>query len=50
MEGEQASKESKLAEEIAQHKQSKKFLDLLAIASKNKMPVSQKKRQLLKQQ
>lgn len=39
-----ASKESKLEEEILLHKESKKFLDLLAIASKVKKPVNQKKR------
>ena len=43
------SKESKLEEEIVQHKTSKKFLDLLAIASKNKRPVNQKKRKLMKE-
>ena len=35
-----ASKESKLEEEILLHKESKKFLDLLAIASKVKKPVN----------
>lgn len=42
------SKESKLEEEIVLHKASKKFLDLLAIASKNKKPVNQKKRRQMK--
>ena len=43
-EGEILSKESKLEEEIVLHKASKKFLYLLAIASKNKKPVNQRKR------
>ena len=34
------SKESKLEEDIRTHKASKKFLDLLAIASKNKKPIN----------
>ena len=45
IESEMASKESKLEEEIKTHKASKRFLDLIAIASKNKKPVNQKKRQ-----
>ena len=40
LEAEQASKESKVEEEIVLHKASKKFLDLLAIASGEKKPVS----------
>lgn len=44
IESEMASKESKLEEEIKTHKASKRFLDLIAIASKNKKPVNQKKR------
>ena len=40
VEAEFISKESKLEEEIVLHKASKKFLDLLAIASKNKKPVN----------
>ena len=44
-EAEFISKDSKLEEEIYQHKGSKRFLDLLAIASNNKKPVNQKKRQ-----
>ena len=48
-EAEQLSKESKLEEEIVLHKASKKFLDLLAIASKSKKPVNQKKRRQMKQ-
>ena len=39
-EAEILSKESKLEEEIVTHKASKKFLDLLAIASGNKKPVN----------
>ena len=42
--GEHNSKMSKVEEEITQHKAHKKFLDLIAIASKNKQPVNQKKR------
>ena len=45
IESELASKESKLEEEIKTHKASKKFIDLIGIASKNKKPVNQKKRQ-----
>ena len=48
-EAEQLSKESKLEEEIVTHKASKKFLDLLAIASGNKKPVNQKKRRKMKE-
>lgn len=44
LESELTSRESKLEEEIKTHKASKKFLDLIAIASKNKKPVNQKKR------
>jgi len=39
-ESELTSKESKLEEEILTHKASKKFLDLLTIASKIKKPVN----------
>lgn len=39
---------SKVEEEMTQHKQHKKFLDLIAIASKNKKPVNQKRRQYMK--
>ena len=39
-EAEHQSKMSKVEEEITQHKQHKKFLDLIAIASKNKIPVN----------
>jgi len=39
-ENELASKESKLEEEIKTHKASKRFLDLVAIANKNKKPVN----------
>ena len=53
-EAELTSKDSKLEEEIVLHKTSKKFLDLLAIASKNKKPVNQKlrrkKKELLERQ
>ena len=45
IESELASRENKLEEEIKTHKESKKFLDLIAIASKNKKPVNQKKRE-----
>ena len=48
-EAEILSKESKLEEEIVTHKASKKFLDLLAIASGNKKPVNQKKRKKMKE-
>ena len=48
LEAEQASKESKVEEEIVLHKASKKFLDLLAIASGEKKPVSQKRRRAVK--
>lgn len=44
LESEISSKESKLEEEIKTHKTSKKFLDFIAIASKNKKPVNQAKR------
>ena len=47
-EGEQQSKWSKMEEEIQLHKASKKFLDLLSIASKIKRPVNQKKRRKIK--
>ena len=43
-EGDIISKTSKLEEEISIHKQHKKFLDLIAIASKVKKPVNQKRR------
>lgn len=49
-EAELTSKDSKLEEEIVLHKTSKKFLDLLAIASKNKKPVNQKQRRRKKEQ
>ena len=39
-EGDIISKTSKLEEEISIHKQHKKFLDLIAIASKVKKPVN----------
>ena len=39
---------SKVEEEMTQHKQHKKFLDLIAIASKNKKPMNQKRRQYMK--
>lgn len=48
VESELASRESKLDEEIKTHKASKKFLDLIAIASKIKKPVNQKKRARVK--
>ena len=48
LEGESANKISKIDEEIITHKASKKFLDVLAIASGNKIPVNQKKRKLQK--
>ena len=40
---------SKIEEEITTHKAHKKFLDVIAIASKNKIPVNQKQRKKLKQ-
>ena len=43
-EGDIMSKTSKVEEEISIHKQHKKFLDLIAIASKVKKPVNQKLR------
>ncbi len=42
------SKMSKVEEEITLHKQHKKFLDLIAIASKNKKAVNQKQRNYMK--
>ncbi len=39
---------SKVEEEITLHKQHKKFLDLIAIASKNKKAVNQKQRNYMK--
>ena len=48
-EAELTSKDSKLEEEITLHKTSKKFLDLIAIASKNKKPVNQKLRKKRKE-
>lgn len=41
IEGDCTSKFSKLEEEISSHKQNKKFIDLIAIASKLKKPVNQ---------
>lgn len=38
------SRSQKVEDEITLHKKHKKFLDLIAIASKNKVPVNQKKR------
>ena len=49
-EAEFISKESKLEEETHQHKGSKRFLDLLAIAQGGKKPVSQKRRKRMKEQ
>ena len=42
------SKMSKVEEEITLHKQHKKFLDLIAISSKNKKSVNQKQRNYMK--
>jgi hypothetical protein len=39
---------SKVEEEITLHKQHKKFLDLIAIASKHKKAVNQKQRNYMK--
>ena len=39
---------TKVEEEIQSHKQHKKFLDLIAIASKNKILVNQKERNRIK--
>lgn len=39
-EGDCISKTSKLEEEMGAHKEHKKFLDLIAIASKHKKPVN----------
>ncbi len=46
---EYGSKISKVEEEITLHKEHKRFLDKIAIASKNKKPVNQAERKRMKQ-
>ena len=42
------SKMQKIDDEVTMHRKHKRFLDLIAIASKNKVPVNQQRRKMLK--